>query len=170
MVSGVIVLVERPIKIGDLVTAQGVTGTVARITLRATTITTVDDAEVIIPNAKLIADQVVNYTHSSASGRVSLAISVDPDTNIEECLELLRTVVKSVQGFVKNPPPDCYFRGFSEKGLDFVMAGAIKDVSQKFGVENELFLAVAKELRAKNIRVSFPRRDVEVIQKNTVNA
>lgn len=167
MVSGVTVLAERPIKIGDLVTVGNNLGMVSRITMRSTTVRGFDGSETIVPNSKLVTEQIVNWTHTSTHGRVSITINVTHGTDIELCLKVLKNAVDSVSQFMQHPVPEVFFRGFNDSGLSFLVIAWVSDVNNKFAAENELWLVIWKRLKENKIELSYPRREVRIITESS---
>jgi small-conductance mechanosensitive channel len=165
IVSGMILLIERPIKPGDLILIGDVSGTVTRLSLRSTTIKTADEAEVIIPNSKIVGEQVTNYTHSSTMGRFTVHVYVVPETDIDKCSAALREACSDVKGVLKFPAADVHFRGAKEQGFEFTINAAVADVGKKLSIETELIRIVHENLEKSGIELSFLRRDVRVFQQ-----
>lgn len=143
-ISGFIVLWERPIRPGDVISVNGVNGTVVRTNLRSTILQTGEEAEVIIPNTLIISNQVVNYTRNNARLRISLPITVEYGTDAEACLAILKKIVNESKRFYTEPKPDAFMKAVGPAGLDFVVAGTIPNISDRSRVESELLVEISK--------------------------
>jgi small-conductance mechanosensitive channel len=163
--SGVLILAERTLKVGDLVTVNGITGTVYALTLRSTIIKTPDEAEIIIPNSKITTEQVTNWSRSGPFGRMVMTIIVDRDTDREKCRALLIETVKNNQHIRVIPSPEVHFRGFVDNGISFQVIAWVDNIMTKFTTETELHCAIAEMFTREEIQVPLPRMDVLVNQR-----
>jgi small-conductance mechanosensitive channel len=161
-VSGLVLLLERPIHNGDLVEIGGVTGTVRRIGARSSTVLTAQGAEVIIPNSNLLSNQVINWTLGSPWRRTEINVGVAYGTDIERVLKLLIQVAESHLGVLRERPPAAFFLGFGESALNFELHFWSADQKTWFQLKSEVATAVAKALREANIIIPFPQRDLHV--------
>ncbi len=161
-VSGLILLVERPIKAGDWVVTSGGEGTVRKISVRSTEIETFDRATVIVPNATLITDSVVNWNHKSSMGRIKLAIGVGYDSNPQRVQEILLECANENSGILDIPNPVVYFMDFGASSLDFELRCYLADVGYGLSVKSELRYAVFAALEKEGISIPFPQQDVHI--------
>lgn len=161
-VSGLILLVERPIKIGDYIEVGGQEGTVKKISVRSTEIETVHQRSVIIPNATLITDPVVNWMHLDRNCRLDIPIGVDYDTDVEQLRTTLLRVAERQRGVMKSPPPLVHFAGFGDSSLDFELRVYLRDVGVRLKTMSELRFAILAAFREADISIPFPQRDVHV--------
>ncbi len=161
-VSGLILLVERPIKAGDWVVTSGGEGTVRKISVRSTEIETFDRATVIVPNATLITDSVVNWNHKSSMGRIKLAIGVGYDSNPQRVQEILLECANKNNGILDIPNPVVYFMDFGASSLDFELRCYLADVGYGLSVKSELRYAVFAALEKEGISIPFPQQDVHI--------
>jgi small-conductance mechanosensitive channel len=161
-VSGLILLFERPIRVGDTVDIGGMVGTVKRIGARSSTVLTFQDAEVIVPNSNLIANQVINWTLSSSWRRVEIPVSIAYGTDPERVLKLLVEVAKSNSGVMINPEPMAFFLGFGESALTFELRFWSARQETWFQLKSDVAIAVSKALREAGIEIPFPQRDLHV--------
>lgn len=161
-ISGLIILFERPVRVGDIVTVGETTGTISRIRIRSTTITDYDMKELIIPNKNFITGQVINWTLSTSVSRVTVPIQVAYHTDTEVVVRLLKQAADAVPLVLKEPRPVVLFVGFGQNGLDFklffyipnrdVYVEALSRVNEQI---NTLFNQNA-------IEIPYPQRDVHI--------
>ena len=161
-VSGLVLLFERPIQLGDMVQLGDVVGEVRRIGLRSSVVRTFDGAEVILPNSALVSEQVTNWTLSDARRRVAVRVGVAYGTDPEGVLSLLIKVAAQQPGVLREPAPEALFLGFGESALDFELRAwvARADVVASFG--SALGIGVERALREAGITIPFPQRDLNV--------
>ncbi|MCJ8052259.1 mechanosensitive ion channel family protein [Shinella curvata] len=155
-VSGLILLAERPFKVGDWVVAGTTEGFVRRISVRATEIETFQRQTVIVPNSVLINGQVGNWTHRNKLGRIEVAVSVHGGNDPRRIQELLTEVVRNQQGLLRNPEPVIVFLAFSPTTLDFEVRGYLADILNGTGVKSELRSAILERFRAEEIAIGGP--------------
>jgi len=160
--SGLILLFERPIRVGDTVEVNGLIGSVARIGARSSTITTAQGAEVIVPNNNLIANQVVNWTLSSPWRRVEIPVGVAYGSDPEAILKLLVQVAATNPEVMAEPPPVAFFLGFGDSALNFELRFWAHRQDTWFQLKSDVAIAVAHALRQANIEIPFPQRDIHV--------
>jgi small-conductance mechanosensitive channel len=164
-VSGLILLAERPIKIGDYIQVGNQEGTVKKISVRSTEIETIHRQSVIIPNATLITDPVSNWMHLDKSCRLDIPVGVDYGTDTELLRSTLLDVAKAHRGVLKQPPPVVHFAGFGESSLDFQLRVFLRDVRSRIGWSSELRFAILAALRDAGISIPFPQRDIHVMER-----
>ncbi|WP_312418601.1 mechanosensitive ion channel family protein [Shinella sp.] len=155
-VSGLILLAERPFKVGDWVVAGTTEGFVRRISVRATEIETFQRQTVIVPNSVLINGQVGNWTHRNKLGRIDIALSVHAGNDPRQVQEIIADVVRSQQGLLRNPEPVVVFQAFSAATLDFEVRAFLADILNGTAVKSELRAAILERFRADGIAMSGP--------------
>lgn len=160
-VSGLILLFERPIRVGDTVEMKGLVGRVRRIGARSSTIHTFEDAEVIVPNSNLVSNEVVNWTLSSLRRRVDIPLGVAYGTDPERVLSLLLDLVASHPGVVLNPKPEAYFLGFGENALNFELQFWTYQEAW-FRLKSDVAVRLVKALQEANIEIPLPQRDLRI--------
>jgi small-conductance mechanosensitive channel len=158
-VSGLILLFERPVQVGDLVQLKALSGEVLRIGIRSSTIRTGDGAEVIIPNSDLIQNDVTNWTLSDRRRRVTLELGVAYGTEAERVLALLVEVAKSDPRVMTQPAPDSLFTGFGASALQFQLRFWTED-SGWMRLKSDVCVGVQEALR--NAGIGMPVTPVEV--------
>jgi potassium efflux system protein len=161
-VSGLIVLAERPVRIGDVVTVGEVTGTVSSIRARSTRVIDFDNKEVIIPNKEFITERVVNWTLSDPTTRLLLKVGVAYGTDIARAQQLMLEAVRSNREVQRSPPASVYFLGFGESSLDFEIRAFVGSYDLRLPVRHGIYLAIERALRDNGIEIPFPQRDVHI--------
>jgi small-conductance mechanosensitive channel len=161
-VSGLILLFERPIHVGDTVEVGGLVGIVKRIGARSSTILTFQGAEVIVPNSNLISNQVINWTLSSQWRRVDVLVGVAFGTDPERVIKLLVGVAESHPGVLRERPPMAFFLGFGDSTLRFELRFWSAEQDTWFQLQSDVTVAVAKALKEARIEIPFPQRDLRL--------
>ncbi len=159
-VSGLILVAERPIKVGDIIALGELVGTVRRIGIRSSTVASLDGAEVIVPNADLIAGRLVNWTLSDARRRLELVVGTDYDVPPERARDVLMQVVRTQPGVIHDPPPEVICIGFGESSVDFAIRAWTGGYLDAIDITSRLALRVHAALAKEGIEIPFPHRDV----------
>jgi small-conductance mechanosensitive channel len=159
-VSGLILLVERPIKVGDRVVIGDQQGHVRRISVRATEVETFDRASVIVPNSELITGRVVNWSHRDWRGGVSVKIGVAYDADPDRVIALLKKCAEEHPQVLPSPPPGVVLDGFGDSALQFTLGVSVPDIDKAAGVQSDLRIAILKAFREAGIEIPFNRLDV----------
>ena len=159
-VSGIIILIERPIRVGDVVTVGGQTGAVSRINIRATTITNWDRLEMIIPNKDFITKDVTNWTLSSALTRIVVPIGVAYGTDPERVKKLLLEIAKKDSRISQDPAPMALFKDHGASSLDFELRVYVPELGNRVWVQDSLITSINRVLTEEGIDIPFPQRDV----------
>jgi small-conductance mechanosensitive channel len=159
-VSGIILLAERPIRVGDWVVVKGEEGFVRRISVRATEVETFDRASVIIPNSELITGVVKNWTHANTLGRLTIKVGVSYDSDPERVRELLAAAAEAHPQVEHTPPPTVLFAGFGDSALEFELRCIVPNIAQAFVVKSDLHFDIFRRLREAGIEIPFPQREV----------
>lgn len=166
--SGLIVLFERPIRVGDTVEISGIQGIVRRIGARSSTVLTAQGAEVIFPNSSLVSNQVTNWTLSSTRRRVEIHVGVSYGADPEVVLELLTEVARGNPRVLSYPQPQTSFLGFGENSLNFELTFWAAQ-SIWFELKSEIGLAVLRTLRKAGIEIPYPQRDLHIRSIESLN-
>lgn len=161
-VSGLILLFERPIQVGDTIELQSLFGKVTRIGIRSSTVRTFEGAEVIVPNAQLIESQVVNWTFSDRLRRLEVKVGVAYGSRPQRVLETLLDVAKKHAEILAEPEPYVLFEGFGESSLDFVLRAWTAKFDEYLRIRSELRLGVHDALESAGFEIPFPQRDLHV--------
>ena len=169
-VSGVILVFERPIKIGDRVTVEGTYGVVKAINMRSTVVATPEDIDIIIPNSKFISETVTNMTHDNTRTRIKVPVGVSYESDDDLVKMLLVEVANSHPETIKeiNPdlpdvvPPFVRFIRFGDSSLDFELLAWIPNVMRRLEIISDLHFMIRKKFREHGIVIAFPQRDVHL--------
>jgi small-conductance mechanosensitive channel len=162
-VSGLLLLVERPIKVGDWIVVGEFEGTVRRISVRSTEIETFDRADVIIPNSLLITGSVMNWTHRSKTMRLTIAVSVTHDADPQEVYDILTRLPERYDEVLRYPAPHVTFTGYDENSLDFLLLFFVRDATGHNDVPTRMRLELLKVFEAAGIEIPHPKRDIRIL-------
>ena len=161
-ISGLILLIERPVRVGDYIELGGNWAEIKRIGLRATNVTTFDNADVIVPNSELVTKQVTNWTLSSRTVRVIISVGVAYGSDIGAVMENLLACAAENPKIVEVPVPQVLFLRFGESSLDFDLRVWVRDVDDMLVVKSQLHEAICRRFRDANIEIAFPQRDLHL--------
>ena len=161
-VSGIILLVERPVRPGDTVTIGDMSGKVQRINIRATTIMNFDRQEVLVPNRTLITSNVTNWTRSDTVNRLVISIGVAYGSDIDQVSALLLRIATDQPEVMKDPEPTVIFMNHGESSLDFNLRVFLPSPSELMPLRNRLNTLINKEFTAHGIEIPFPQRDLHI--------
>ena len=162
MVSGIILLFERPIRVGDTVTIDNVSGKVSRIQMRATTLIDWDQKELIIPNKTFITSQLVNWTLSDATTRLVIPVGIAYGSDVELAHKVMIDTVKAMPLVLADPEPCVLLVGFGGSSLDFSIRVFVSEMGNRLPVAHDLHVMLEKALREHNIVIPFPQRDIHI--------
>jgi potassium efflux system protein len=160
-ISGLILLFERPIRVGDTVTVGDVSGTVSKIRIRATSITDWNRKELIVPNKEFVTGRLVNWTLSDPIVRVEIPVGIAYGSDTEKARERMLEVARANENVLRDPPPSVIFMAFGESSLDFQLRAFTK-IDTLLSVRDQLNMAVDKAFREAGIEIAFPQRDIHV--------
>lgn len=162
VVSGLVLMVERPIQPGDLVEAGGSAGTVREIGLRATTIRTYDGADVVVPNGLLLSANLTNWTMYDRSRRFEIAVSAAYGSDPAQVLALLEATARATPGIAATPAPFAQLSGCGDSALDFVLRAWAPDAGQWGSLRSELLARTLAAMQAAGIEIPYPQLDVHL--------
>ncbi len=161
-ISGLILAFERPIKVGDIIQMTDLFGTVKEIGIRASTVRTMDGAEVIVPNGNLISNEVINWTLSDKYRRIDLRVGVAYGTDPDRVIKILYEVLKGHEKIMENPPPNALFIGFGDSSLDFRLLFWTHDFDNWLSLQSEINVRINRALADADIEIPFPQRDLHL--------
>lgn len=162
MVSGIILLFERPIRVGDTVTIGDVSGKVSRIRMRATTLIDWDQKELIVPNKTFITSQLVNWTLSDATTRLVIPIGIAYGSDVELAHKVMIDTVKAMPLVLAEPEPSVLFVGFGDSSLNFSIRLFVSELANRLPTTHDLHFRLEKAFREHKIVIPFPQRDIHI--------
>jgi small-conductance mechanosensitive channel len=163
-VSGLILLFERPIHIGDTIEAGGITGSVRRIGIRSSVVRTAQGAEVIVPNAQLITERVTNWTLSDRQRLIQLPVGVSYNAHPKRVIDMLESVALAHAQVLRQPPPRAFFIGFGDSSINFELRAWTDQFDRWFQIQSELATAVYDAGQVAGVSFPFPQREIRLLQ------
>ena len=161
-IFGLIILFERPVRVGDIVTVDNIDGVITRIRIRATTITNWDRKEYIVPNKSFITGRVLNWTLSNELSRIVLPVGIAYGSDTERARELLLKAAQEHPNVLDDPAPMAAFEGFSDNALNFTLRCFLPNIDNRVATVSDLHYAIDKAFREADISIAFPQRDVHL--------
>jgi small-conductance mechanosensitive channel len=161
-ISGIILLVEQPVRHGDFIKAGGVLGTVDDIGLRATHIVTRDQVTIIVPNSALITAEVINHSRPTTNLRIRIGVGVGYGADTEQVREVLMQVAKDEARVMQKPPPEVRLEDFGESAMAFALYCWIEHAPDDLRIGSTLRFAIDKAFRAAGLEIPAPQRDIHV--------
>jgi small-conductance mechanosensitive channel len=162
LVCGIILLIERPIRVGDTIEHGGQWAEIKRIGLRATRVLTFDRADIWIPNGDLITRDVINWTFSDRFARLKIPVGVAYGTDTDQVLSILMEVANEDVAVVQYPAPSAFFKGFGDSSLNFELRVHLLDIDNYFSVYGRILQEIERKLREAGITIPFPQRDLHL--------
>jgi small-conductance mechanosensitive channel len=159
-VSGLILLAERPVKVGDWIVVGAGEGFVKQINVRSTEIETFDSCTIIVPNSNLIAEPVKNWTHRDTVGKMTVPVTVARDSEPEKVRDILLACAKSHKGVLRDPEPAVLLNRFGDSGLDFVLSFHVEDVLWGVHVASDIRFAILRSFREAGVVMPYPQREI----------
>jgi small-conductance mechanosensitive channel len=160
-VSGIILLFERPIQVGDAVEVQGIWGTVKKINVRATVVQTFDNASLIIPNSEFISSQVTNWSFKERSLRRKVSVGVAYGSDVELVRQTLLEIPNQIKNVLKKPKPDVIFDDHGDSALIFTLR-YWTTVDYYYTTSTDIRFTIDRLFRERNIEIAFPQRDIHI--------
>jgi len=168
-VSGIVILFERPIKVGDRIEVGEITGDVVKISMRATTILTNDNISVIVPNSQFISSTIINWSHNDRKVRFNIPIGVSYSSDPEQVKALLLKVAEEETTVLKNPIPDVIFAEFADSSLNFTLRVWTQNhITTPQVLMSKLYFQIFKIFKENKIEIPFPQRDLHIIEKKEI--
>jgi small-conductance mechanosensitive channel len=162
-VSGLIILFERPIKVGDRIEVAGVAGDVIDISMRATTIVTNDNISIIVPNSQFISETVINWSHTDRNVRFNYPVGVSYKEDPQVVKKVLLEVALDNPGVLKEPKPDVLFTEYAESAIMFNLRVWTREYINRPGVlKSQLYYEISRRFREEGIEIPFPQSDIHI--------
>ncbi len=163
VISGVLIMLDRPFRIGDRIQlASGELGDVVEISLRSTRIMTFDQNYIIIPNTKLIGDKIVNLSFPNPKIRVMVELNVSYDTNLKKARQVMLDVASKFAGLVDDPPPVVYVGDLKDSSISLILYARASDYKEHWMLQNQLREAIFEEFQKEKIKIPFPQMDIHL--------
>ncbi len=162
-ISGIIILFEKPIKVGDRIEVGDIQGNVTSISFRATQVLTNDNISVIVPNSEFISSRVINWSHNDRNIRFRIPVGVSYNEDPEKVKKILMQVADDNPHILKNPPPNVLFDEYADSSINFSLAVWTTTHTDKPRIlKSELYFEIFKRFREENVEIPFPQRDIHV--------
>lgn len=157
-ISGIIILVDSSLKIGDVIEVNDIVGTVEEIKLRTSTIRTREDKYIILPNSDLTRHEVINWTHNELASRFEVKVGVGYNSNVDLVIRLLKEAATEESGVLKKPEPFVHFADFGESALQFSVFFWVEDVFHVEGIKSHIRIKILDKFRLNSINIPYPTR------------
>ncbi|MBL4594049.1 MAG: mechanosensitive ion channel [Flavobacteriales bacterium] len=165
LISGIIILFEGNVSVGDILEVDGIVGTVKEIKLRTSLVRTRDGIYIVVPNNRIVNEKVINWSTNTKITRFNVMVGVAYGSDVKKVKALLLQSVAENELVSKRPTPMVFFKGFGDSALDFEVHYWIDDTWKTEIIKSDLRFAIDKLFRENNIQIPFPQRDVHLIQK-----
>lgn len=159
-ISGIIILFDSSVKVGDIIEINGLVCKVTEINLRTTTVLTRDDKYIILPNSDLTRNDLINWTHEEIKARFDVEVGVEYGTNVEQVMEILAIATQEIPGIAKDPKPFTRLSDFGDSSLNFTVYFWTEDVFRVENTKSNLRVVISRKLRENKIEIPFPQRVV----------
>lgn len=161
-ISGLILLFERPIKVGDRVNVGGTEGDVVEIKMRSTVIRSLANISIIVPNSEFVSAQVVNWSHGDKKVRISINVGVSYQSDLDTVLRTLREAADEHPDVLKKPEPIVRLMEFGDSSWNMFLGAWISDPEDFYRVKSELNCAIVRKFRKNGVEIPFPQRDLHI--------
>ncbi|WP_164102646.1 mechanosensitive ion channel domain-containing protein [Candidatus Laterigemmans baculatus] len=161
-ISGIILLFEQPIRVGDIVTVDGTSGVISRIRIRATTITNWDRQEYVVPNKDLITGRLINWTLSDSTNRVQIQVGIAYGSDTRKACKILEEICHDHPAVSKQIAPIITFEGFGDSSLNLVVRCFLTSLEARLQIIHELHTAIHDRFKEEGIEIPFPQRDLHI--------
>jgi potassium efflux system protein len=161
-ISGLLLLLERPVRKGDFIDVGGILGTVEDIGLRATHVISRDGVTMIVPNASLVTSMVINHSVPTNSKRITIKVGVAYDTDLDRAVKLLEGIATSDPSVLADPPLEIRHQGFGESAIELGLVAWIGEAREELIVASRMRFAISRAFRAANIEIPLPQREVHM--------
>ena len=161
-ISGLIVLFERPISVGDRVVVNGIEGDIEEINIRATKVKTLENISIIVPNSDFVSKDVINYSHGDPTFKLIIDVGVAYDSDLDLVLQALDEVASESSSVMKRRKHDVHLRSFGDSAWNMKLIVWVPNVKNRYTVQNELNQAIVRKFNECGIEIPFPQRDIHI--------
>lgn len=161
-ISGLIIMFERPITVGDRVDVNGIEGDVQEISIRSTKILTMNNTSIIVPNSQFVENSVINFSHGDPTFRLHIYVGVSYSSNLDDVLKALNDVAVEHPKVMKHPEHQIHLTQFGDSSWEMELRVWIPEVKDRLIIRNELNQSIVRKFREMNIEIPFPQRDLHV--------
>ena len=161
-ISGLIVLFERPISVGDRVVVNGIEGDIEEINIRATKVKTLENISIIVPNSDFVSKDVINYSHGDPTFKLIIDVGVAYDSDLDLVLQALDEVASESSSVMKRRKHDVHLRSFGDSAWNMKLIVWVPNVKNRYTVQNELNQAIVRKFNERGIEIPFPQRDIHI--------
>lgn len=161
-ISGLIILFERPISVGDRVMVSDIEGDITEINIRSTMVRTVNNIFIIVPNSEFVSKDVINYSHGDPTYRLDVNVGVSYGSDLDTVLKALKEVADENRSVMRKPDPEVHLIEFGDSAWNMQLRAWIPDVKHYPRIRNELNQAIVRTFKKYNIQIPFPQRDLHV--------
>jgi small-conductance mechanosensitive channel len=161
-IAGVILLFERPIKVGDRVTVGQTEGDVIAINMRSTTIRSLNNISIIVPNSEFVTSQVINWSHGDPKVRLVVEVGVSYNSDLDGVIRSLREVAEEDPNVLKSPEPDVLLSSFGDSSWNMKLRVWLKDPENYYKIHSDINCAIVRKFRETGIEIPFPQRDLHL--------
>ncbi|QDU15567.1 Miniconductance mechanosensitive channel MscM precursor [Gimesia maris] len=165
-VSGLILLIERPIRVGDIITVDEITGIVSRIRMRATTITNWDRKEYIVPNRDFITGKLLNWTLTDSVNRITITVGVAYGSDTNHASDIALKILMDHPLILEDPPPSITFESFGDSTLNLILRAYLPDLEKRLVVIHQIHTSIHEQYAKAGIEIAFPQRDIHLYYEN----
>ena len=169
-ISGLIIMFERPISVGDRVDVGGIEGDVIEISIRSTKIRTMNNTSIIVPNTKFVENDVINFSHGDPTFRLHIIVGVSYSSDLDTVLKALTEIAEDHPKVMKVPKHEIHLKEFADSSWEMELRVWIPDVKERYGIRNELNQMIVRKFEEYDVEIPFPQRDLHVrsgLQKQT---
>jgi potassium efflux system protein len=166
-ISGIILLFERPIRVGDVVTLDSTTGVVSRIRIRATTITNYDKQELLIPNKEFITGRVINWTLTDKVNRIIINVGVAYGSDVNQAMDLMAKAAEENENVLQDPKPVATFEAFGDSALTLLLRAYLGSMDNRLATITALHTSINQKFSDAGIEIPFPQRDIHMINTDS---
>lgn len=161
-ISGLIILFERPISIGDRVMVNDIEGDVMEINIRSTMVRTVNNISIVVPNSEFVSKDVINYSHGDPTYRLDINVGISYGSDLDTVLKALKEVADANESVMRKPEPEVHLIEFGESSWNMQLRTWIPDVKQYPRIRNEINQSIIRTFKKHDIEIPFPQRDLHV--------